>query len=923
MAGATPITLNQLSPKSSELNNFTFKPPVIESSNTMQEDVKNIQDANNQILTQLTDVTKAFVTGKYKGKQIASVNSTNPSGNGLLSGAIDAFKDFKNNKSTKISSKASNWFNKRQPPIEPNIPESPKTPKQNFISDLLSGDKTKGVATAESAASKGGGILAKSKGALKKIPLLGAALSAVDLGMSVASGDSNAIGGSIGSIIGGGLGSLVGSVVPGAGTAIGGIAGSMAGDWLGSKVGDLFGQSSSNIKIADVNLSGKKVLEQDSDMAKQFSKMGIDGSAPVIVIDKADIKVKQEDGGILSGAWDKIKGFFGFGPSPSYQGTGLGGTGLTGGGGLNAGSINRARGGTGVIPQVGGELGSLSQKYEAAGNIGNVSYDSTGGFSYGRTQFASKGNNDSITGYLAALEKSGVAGGAELAAKMRAAGPASEGGKKAWEDFYKNANPDTIKQHQDFENKYSKQVFYDPNFNKIANSNSELADMINKNSSLQQVLYSTGAAHASRASEIFTQSYNKVKGQKGSVSADDLIDAVYDNRLYGEDLNDENKKAGRVVRYASSTDNIKQAMVQRYGTNERRDAHALAAQDKLKANVNTQNNNQQLLTLAKDSGVKLNRDGTIDVSTVPGYDTMQFAGKADISKMDPETATRMAAMSKQIYETTGIKPNFTEGYRDYNEQINTYRKYGPGRAATPGGSDHGTGTAFDFSESQVPQLEAALRAKGTSMEELGNKFGLKRTVNGESWHFAATDRQTQQMQQDKQNKQTGKRIGSDYLAEDEKRALSKDNENSNTAVAQNTPKTSNPTNISTTNPNTTIAQVIPANLDKIKPVKDSSSNNTAASSPEVAPVIYAQDTQLAQEQPVVPSQTATAAASAASAAVEHQALNTPTPTATPTTPSSGDYQSTAQASTNNSTPVFYIDDPHVQTYRIDPLRPVA
>jgi len=872
MAGATPITLNQLSSKStsSEFSNFTFRPPVTESSDKVKQDIQSIQDSNNQILTQLKDVTNAFVTGKYKGKPIKTNtggSSSSSSGNGLVFDAIDAFKDFKNsrnNKATKISPKASNWFNNRQGSIESNIQDVPKQSKQNFISDLLSGDKPKGT-TIESPSTKGG-ILSKSKGALKKIPLLGAALSAVDLGMSVASGDANAIGGSIGSIIGGGLGSLVGSVVPGAGTAIGGIAGSVAGDWLGSKVGGLFSsQNSSNIKIADVNLSGKKVLEQDSDTAKQFSKMGVDGSAPVIVIDKADIKVKQEDGGMFSNAWDKIKGFFGYGSNPNYQGTGLGGTGLTGGGGLNAGSINRSRGGTGVIPNTDTGLTALSQKFETGGNIGNVSIDKNGGYSYGLTQFSDK--QGSIQEYLRALQNSDIAGGKELAAKMQAAGTGTKEGKAAWENFYRNADAATKQQHKDFEENYAKGKFYNPNYNKIADSNKDLASMIDKSSTLQQVLYSTGVQHGGNSSEIFNQAYNKVLKEKGSVSNEDLLNAVYDNRLYGDDAEGKNKAAGNVSRFKSSSAGEIAGVVNRLGERgtERMTAFANLEREKSSKNVNTTNTNQPLMTLAKDSGVKLNKDGTIDVTTLPGYDSMQFAGNADISRMDPETATRMAAMSKQIYETTGIKPNFSEGYRDYNEQINTYRKYGPGRAATPGGSDHGTGTAFDFSESQVPQLEAALKAKGLSMEELGTKYGLKRTVNGESWHFAATDRQTQQMQLDKQNKQTGKRIGSDYLSANEKQALS----------------------------------------------KDSTSG----------------DTQLAQEAPPVQSQTATAAANAANAATSaQQDLNTAQITPNNPSPSpsnSGSYQSTAQADSNSSTPVFYIDDPHVQAYRIDPLRPVA
>ena len=129
-------------------------------------------------------------------------------------------------------------------------------------------------------------------------------------------------------------------------------------------------------------------------------------------------------------------------------------------------------------------------------------------------------------------------------------------------------------------------------------------------------------------------------------------------------------------------------------------------------------------------GVKLKPDGTVDLSTVNGIDSLQPQAGVDISGMHPEVAGNMGAMAKEYEMLTGQKLGVSEGYRSYAEQVRVKAKYGS-EAATPGHSSHGVGITFDIPRSQIQQVEANLRAKGQDPSAFFSKYGFTRTVSGE------------------------------------------------------------------------------------------------------------------------------------------------------------------------------------------------
>ncbi|QAS52374.1 phage tail tape measure protein [Halobacillus litoralis] len=86
------------------------------------------------------------------------------------------------------------------------------------------------------------GFLSKGKSFLKKVPLLGGALGALEM-MTAKGGraKSQAAGGMAGGLGGAATGAAIGSVVPGIGTAIGGTVGGIAGSIGGDSLGRLLG----------------------------------------------------------------------------------------------------------------------------------------------------------------------------------------------------------------------------------------------------------------------------------------------------------------------------------------------------------------------------------------------------------------------------------------------------------------------------------------------------------------------------------------------------------------------------------------------------------------------------------------------------------------------------------------------------------
>lgn len=159
-----------------------------------------------------------------------------------------------------------------------------------------------------------GGILSKSKGLLKgvgglakKIPLLGTAISAMDMGSAYASGGTKGLAKSGiqngGSMIGTALGGLVGSVIPGAGTLVGGMAGGFLGDYLGGIAADAYDSFTTSPDQIKTGLMNKNITKtprpsemssstantsksgdiSSGEMVGNFGKMNPDGSITITV----------------------------------------------------------------------------------------------------------------------------------------------------------------------------------------------------------------------------------------------------------------------------------------------------------------------------------------------------------------------------------------------------------------------------------------------------------------------------------------------------------------------------------------------------------------------------------------------------------------------------------------------------------------
>lgn len=79
----------------------------------------------------------------------------------------------------------------------------------------------------------------------------------------------------------------------------------------------------------------------------------------------------------------------------------------------------------------------------------------------------------------------------------------------------------------------------------------------------------------------------------------------------------------------------------------------------------------------------------------------------------------------------GVQLRVTSGKRSYQEQVALYNKYGPGRAARPGTSNHESGNAIDFTNTP-----GAFRW----LKQNAGRFGFYNKIPSEPWHYSTTGR---------------------------------------------------------------------------------------------------------------------------------------------------------------------------------------
>lgn len=123
---------------------------------------------------------------------------------------------------------------------------------------------------------------------------------------------------------------------------------------------------------------------------------------------------------------------------------------------------------------------------------------------------------------------------------------------------------------------------------------------------------------------------------------------------------------------------------------------------------NNQNyQNQPIITSKEGNGAQGTtiRDGKpIGKNIAPAYDEMLKAARKD-----------------------GINLNINSGFRSRSEQADLYARYGPGRAAKPGTSNHEKGNAIDFAN--TPGAYSWLRSHAS-------QYGFQNNISHEPWHYS-------------------------------------------------------------------------------------------------------------------------------------------------------------------------------------------
>ena len=198
------------------------------------------------------------------------------------------------------------------------------------------------------------------------------------------------------------------------------------------------------------------------------------------------------------------------------------------------------------------ELGSLSAKYESRGNPTAIGFDSTGGWSYGTYQLASK--QGAMKEYLGFLNRKHP----DLYNTLQSAGGNSSATngtdtfKKSWESIMSS------KTQGDTQHEYAVSQYFIPAADKVAKSTG--VDVRVKTKTLQDVLWSTSIQHgAGGCNTIFKRAIKNCGNPNPTDDA--LIVAVYNERA---------RDNGNAY-FGSSTKTVRKSVVMRFN-NEKLDA---------------------------------------------------------------------------------------------------------------------------------------------------------------------------------------------------------------------------------------------------------------------------------------------------------------------------------------------------------------
>lgn len=200
----------------------------------------------------------------------------------------------------------------------------------------------------------------------------------------------------------------------------------------------------------------------------------------------------------------------------SKVGLGGGGAAVSGGGAVGGGAVGGAAVPISIAP--GDQLGKVSATWESGGKGSEaIGWDKKGGTSYGKYQIAAK--TGTMDQFLKFAEQQGRG---DVAAKLRAAGPAETGKAggamaQAWQQMAKSG------ELGDLEHQFIKATHFDPAMAKIKDP--ELKKQLTENRALQEMMWSTSVQHgAGGAAGILNKVY------KPGMSQEELIKATYAER---------------------------------------------------------------------------------------------------------------------------------------------------------------------------------------------------------------------------------------------------------------------------------------------------------------------------------------------------------------------------------------------------------
>lgn len=198
-------------------------------------------------------------------------------------------------------------------------------------------------------------------------------------------------------------------------------------------------------------------------------------------------------------------------------------------------------------------LGTLSSRFESNGHSGAIGYDSTGGFSYGAYQIASRtGRMSEFLNFLSALQPA-------MAAALNAAGgnDGALAGTPAFKNAWRALAAETA--FFDAQHAYIESSHYQPF---AARLKTELGlDLAQRSAALRDVAWSVAVQHGPN-SKVFA---NALRGADAADLSDrQIIDAVY-------------KERSNLPKYfPSSREEVRLALAQRFDDEHQRAIDAIA-----------------------------------------------------------------------------------------------------------------------------------------------------------------------------------------------------------------------------------------------------------------------------------------------------------------------------------------------------------